>query len=224
MKSDAVLKRQVEDELAWDPSFDAARIGVAVDDGAVTLFGHVRNHAEMWAAENAARRVAGVRTIARELQVRLPEDHERSDTEIASAVEHALGWNVFVPASVKATVAGNAVTLKGEVHWNFQRDAAEQAVRTLTGVVAVHNDITLRPATLKREVKSDIDSTLARRSGNGAEGIRVAVSGSQVVLSGTATSVREVLDALEAARAAAGVTEVVNELRVVARAPAAPST
>lgn len=214
-KSDTMLQRHVEDELRWDPAIEAAHIGVAVDGGAVTLFGHVRNHAEVWAAERAARRVAGVRTIARELTVLVPEDHQRSDTEIAAAVEHALRWNVLVPTSVTATVEKSAVTLEGEVHWNFQRDAAEQAVRTITGVVALHNYVTLRPAVLKDAVQDDIEATLARRSPHGRSGIRVAVSGSQVVLSGTVTSYREVADAVDAARAAAGVTEVVNELRVL---------
>src|ERR1700689_1355898 len=142
-KTDLKLKQDIEAELRWDPKINAAQIGVSVDKGVVSLLGAVDTYPEKWAAENATKRVSGVRTVAQDLTVKILVDHKRSDSEIAGATQNALKWDVFVPPSVTAKVQEGAVTLEGEVTWNYQRDAAERAIRHLAGVVAVYNSVTV---------------------------------------------------------------------------------
>ena len=111
-------------------------MGVSVNNGAVSLLGAVDTYAQKLAAEAATKRVGGVRAVAQELTVKTIDDHKRSDAEIASAIQGALRWDVFVPKTVTATVHNGAVTLGGNVTWNFQRDAAERAIGYLTGIVS----------------------------------------------------------------------------------------
>jgi osmotically-inducible protein OsmY len=143
-KTDIQLKKDIEEELRWDPKVNSAQIGVTVDQGAVSLLGWVDTYAEKWAAEDAAKRVGGVRTIAQDLVVKIQNEHKHSDSEIAEAVQSALRWNVYIPQTVTAKVQQGAVTLEGEVTWNFQRAAAARALRYLTGVITVYNSITLK--------------------------------------------------------------------------------
>jgi osmotically-inducible protein OsmY len=128
-KTDNRLKKDIEEELLWDPKVNAAKIGVTVDKGAVSLLGTVDSYAEKWAAEDATKRVSGVRTVAQDLKVEILSDHVRDDSELAVAVQSALLWDVFVPKAITAKVQGGAVTLEGQVPWNYQREAAERAVR-----------------------------------------------------------------------------------------------
>ena len=144
-KSDNQLKQDVEDELRWDPKVNAAQVAVRVENGAVSLLGSVDTYAEKWAAEDATKRVSGVRTVAQDLKVKVLGEHAQSDSSIAAAVQGALKWDVFVPKAVTAKVEQGWVTLEGQVPWNYQRDAAERAVRFLAGVVGVSNSITLKP-------------------------------------------------------------------------------
>lgn len=213
-KNDMQIKQDVEEELRWDPTVNAARIGVTVQNGAVALFGRVETYAEKWFAEDAARRVAGVRTIAQDLEVAIREEHRRSDVEIAATVESALRWDVLVPRSVIATVEGGAVALEGEVQWKFQREAAERLVRNLAGVVAVHNYVTVRPPASAKVVKRNIEAALERQATTDSGTIEVTTDGEQITLTGHVSSFRAVEDALAAAWASPGVTAVVNELKV----------
>jgi osmotically-inducible protein OsmY len=146
MKNEGQLKRDVESELKWEPSVTEAHIGVSVNDEIVTLSGHVPSYAEKVAAERAAKRVYGVKAVANELDVKLPGSARRSDQDIAQACLSALKANYSVPdQQIKVVVRGGTVTLEGEVHWEFQRDAAAQAVRLLAGVIGVVNRITIKP-------------------------------------------------------------------------------
>ena len=149
MKTDSELQRDVLDELKWEPSVDAAHIGVSVKDGVVTLSGHVSSYAEKFAAERAAKRVLGVRAVANEIDVKLPSSSQRTDEDIAAAAVNALKSNVSVPADkIKVTVSKGWVKLEGEVEWQYQKDAAENAVRYLAGVMGVTNLITVKPRVL----------------------------------------------------------------------------
>ena len=145
MKTDAQLKRDAEAELAWDPEINAEAIGIAVHDGIVTASGHLETYPEKWAVERALSRVAGVRALALELDVRLSPDHRRDDTDIARAAEQALRWHSSLPQDgIRVTVDKGWVTLRGEVEWAFQRRHAEKAVSRLTGVVGVSDEIALK--------------------------------------------------------------------------------
>jgi len=215
MKTDAELKSDVSEELAWDPAINATHVGVAVDRGVVTLTGHVETFAEKHAIERAVQRVKGVRLVAVELDVKLAPDHRRSDTEIAHTVESALKWNAVVgPSPLQVKVEKGWVTLGGQVRWGYQRAAAEKAVRHLLGVTGVSNLVEIRPATSVAQVASQIGKALARQAEREARHVNVSVNGSEVTLQGHVHSWAEAAAAAGAAWSAPGVTRVVNQLIV----------
>jgi osmotically-inducible protein OsmY len=216
VRNDSDLQRDVMDELAWEPSVNAAHIGVSVKDGIVTLTGHVPSYAEKYAAEDAAKRVHGVKAIVNELDVKLPSDSRRTDEDIAVAVVHALKWNLFVPAKkIKVTVNKGWVTLEGEVSWQFQKNAAERAVRNLTGVTGVSNYITVKPRVAPTEIQSRIEGAFKRNAELDADRITVEVDGDKVILRGTVGSWSEKEEAERAAWAAPGVSSVENFITVL---------
>ena len=215
MKTDADLKRDVTAELAWDPAVKSTAIGVAVRDGVVTLSGHLETFAEKHAAERALGRVAGVKAIALELDVKLSFDHKRSDTDIAVSAEQALKWSTLVPVeAIRLTVDHGSVTLQGEVEWDYQRRSAEKAIRPLMGVVGISNEITLRVRPRATDLSRKIQEALTRQTLREAKQIQVAVDGTTVKLSGTVHSWQERAAAQGVAWSAPGVHAVVNELRI----------
>ena len=215
MKTDVELKKDVTAELAWDPAVKSTAIGVAVKDGVVTLSGHLETFAEKHAAERALRRVAGVKAVALELDVKLSLDHKRSDTDIAAGAEGALKWNTLVPLEgIRLTVDHGWVTLQGEVEWDYQRRGAEKAIRPLMGVVGISNEITLRASAKVADLSRKIQEALTRQAIREAKHIQVDVDGTTVKLSGTVHSWQERDAAQGVAWSAPGVLAVIDELRV----------
>jgi osmotically-inducible protein OsmY len=215
MKTDADLKRDVSAELAWDPAVRSTAIGVAVKDGVVTLTGHIDTFAEKHAASRAVQRVAGVKAVALELDVRLSPDHKRTDTDIATSAEHALKWNTSIPVdAIRLTVDHGWVTLRGELEWDYQRRSVEKAIRPLIGVVGITNEIKLRSRPQAADLARNIESALLRQAIREARQIHVDVDGNTVKLSGTVHSWHERAAAQGVAWSAPGVYSVVNELRI----------
>ena len=215
MKNDDLLKSEVNDELSWDPEVKSTDIGVIVKDGVVTLTGTLSSYAEKFAAERAVQRIAGVRGLAVELKVRLPASHERTDADIAFAVERAIEWNTLVPAGrVKVMVERGHVTLSGEVGWAYQREAAERAVRELFGVTDIANLVRITPEVKPSELDKGIHDALARQADRQARRIDVTVDGSTVRLSGRVHSWAERDAAAGAVWAAPGVATIVNDIVV----------
>lgn len=215
MKTDADLKRDVEAELAWDPAVRSTDVGVAAKDGVVTLTGHIETYAEKYAIERALRRVAGVKAIAVELDVRLSPEHRRSDTDIALAAEQALKWNTLVPLDkIRITVDKGWVTLQGEVEWDYQRKSVEKAIRPLMGVVGMSNDIMLRQRVTPADIERRIASAFTRQVEREMKRIQIKVEGSTVTLTGSVNSWHERDAAQGVAWQAPGVRAVINELRV----------
>jgi osmotically-inducible protein OsmY len=215
MKSDAQIKKDVESELDWDPQVRSSRIGVAVKDGVVTLSGHLDSHAEKYAAERAAQRVMGVRAVAAEMEVRPPAGEQHTDTDIAAAAQSALRWHAQVPHErIKVLVDKGAITLSGEVDWDYERQAARKAVQSLTGVTGVNMAITLKPHVTPGNISALIQGALQRQAEREAKGIEVIVAGHTVTLKGRVHSWSERNAAQGAAWSAPGITQVINELTV----------
>lgn len=216
LKSDRELQQDVLAELRWEPSLEAAHIGVAVTEGVVTLTGSVPSYLHKWAAERAAHRVSGVKVVVNELEVRPPgSEAEKTDEDIATAAVQALKWNVLVPSSkIKVIVNKGWLTLEGEVRWQFQREAAEDAVRTLDGVKGITNLIKVRPRVSPSAVRARIEDALRRSSEIDAQRISVEVTGERVTLRGTVRSFAEKKEAERQAWSAPGVERVVNLLNV----------
>ncbi|RFO96038.1 OsmY domain-containing protein [Rhodoferax lacus] len=215
MKSDDMLKADISRELAWDPAIHAAQVGVAVKDGVVTLTGHLDTYAEKFAIEKAAGRVQGVKALAVEMDVRLAPNHKRNDTEIAAAAEAAFQWHTQIPADrIQVRVEKGWVTLKGEVDWDYQRQAAAKAVRALTGVVGVSNTISLKSAVPASDVAMRIRDALTRHAQREAKDITVEVKGSVATLHGKVDSWPERAAVFGAVWSAPGISSVVNELTV----------
>ena len=215
MKTDAQLKADVLAELAWDPAINPAAVGVMVKNRLVTLTGHLDTFAQKHAAERAVRRVAGVRGIVVELDVRLTPEHQRSDSEIAQAGVAALRWNSLVPDDrVKVEVEDAWVTLTGEVDWPYQLASAEQCIRPLTGVRGVTNLVTLKPHLRGLDIARQITDALKRHAEREARHIDVAVEDGTVTLSGTVDSLADHDAAIGAAFGTRGVTSVIDKLDV----------
>ncbi len=215
MKSDKQLQQDVIDDLKWDPSVDCSKIGVASSGGVVTLTGSVPSYFQKQNTERVVKRVAGVRAVANDIEVRLPSSTERTDADVASAALSALKWDTSVPdENVKISVSKGWLTLEGNVDWNYQRESAEKAVEKLIGVKGVTNRIAVAPHVQSREVKSEIKAALHRYADLESRNIEVDASDSTVTLRGSVRSWAERKEAESAAWMAPGVTQVRNEIVV----------
>jgi len=216
MKSDVELRRDVLDELEWEPSIDAAQIGVTTREGVVTLAGTAKSYSEKLKAERVTKRVLGVKAIANDIEVRLPGTHERTDSDIARVAVDALKWRASVPEGrIKVAVGKGWVTLEGEVDWQYQKDVALEAVHHLVGVKGVTNLITVKPRVSATEVKSPIEAAFRRSAELDAQKIRVETKDGKVTLHGQLQSWAERDEAERTAWAAPGVTQVENFIAIV---------
>jgi osmotically-inducible protein OsmY len=216
MRTDMELQKDVAEELKWEPRLKEDEIGVAVKDGVVTLTGFVPDYAQRRTAAKAAERVVGVRAVAQELVVKVPEMFHYSDTELAHRVVNALAWDVEVPNDkIQAKVEDGWVTLDGTVDWQYQRNAAERAVRYLGGIKGVANQIAIAPSASTYDVAQRIKAALHRTADVEAKRVEVTARDGKVVLSGTVRSWPERADIERAAWSASGVSAVDDRLAVV---------
>lgn len=215
MKSDKQLQQDVMDDLRWDPSIDASKVGVSATSGVITLTGAVPSYFQKQNTERIVKRVAGVRAVANDIEVRLLNATERTDSDIAQAALHALKWDTSVPdENVKVSVTKGWVTLEGNVDWNYQRESCEKVIENLVGVKGVTNRLIVAPHVKSKDVKSEIKAALHRYAELEARNIEVDSADSTVTLKGQVRSWAERKEAETAAWMAPGVTQVKNEIIV----------
>ncbi|TFZ55228.1 BON domain-containing protein [Methylorubrum sp. Q1] len=215
VRTDAEIKRDVEAELRWNPSIDSTDVAVTVKNGVVTLTGFTRSFTDKWEAERAAKHVAGVAGVANDIEVRLPSVDERPDPEIARDAVAALKNRLPMSAEhIQVTVKSGWVSLEGEVEWQYQRGAAEAAVRWVRGVKGVSNLVQVKPRAAASEIKQKIDEAFRRSAEVDANRVMVEAKGSEVVLNGTVRSWAERQEAERVAWAAPGVTKVDNRITI----------
>jgi osmotically-inducible protein OsmY len=216
MSTDIQLKQAVLAELTWEPRVNAAHIGVMAKAGVITLSGHVENFEEKYAAEKAVRRVRGVKAIAEEIDVQLPFERERGEDAIAEAAIDRLAWDVSIPRdTIMVKVEEGWITLAGEIDWHYQKEAAEQDIRRLSGVIGVSNQTTIKPRVNTKNISDDIVHALHRSWFFDPQTIKVTADGGKVRLSGTANSWHERQVAASTAWAAPGTIAVENNITVM---------
>jgi len=214
--TDKQLQDNVQAALDWEPSIDITDVGVTVDQGVVTLRGDVRSYSEKASAERVALGVYGVKAVANDLRVRIATSRDRTDSDIALAAVNALKWNSLVPADkISVSVSQGWVTLKGDLDWNYQKEAADRVVRDLIGVVGVSDNMTVRPRVSVVDIESKIEAAFKRSAEIDARRIHVGATDGKVVLTGNVRSWTERREAERVAWSAPGVKAVEDRIAIV---------
>ncbi|WP_343631115.1 BON domain-containing protein [Fluviicola sp.] len=215
MKTDVEIQKHVMEELKWEPSIHSSEIGVAVKNGVVTLSGTVDTYLEKTTAEKAALKVAGVKGLAEDIQINLPFNHQKTDTELAQAALDALKWNVLVPNDqIKIKAENGWITAKGTVEWAYEQNAVRDAIATIKGVKGISNLVKVIPKVDPKDVKKKISAAFERNALVDANHIHVENSGSKVILGGKVSSYAEKREAEHVAWNVPGVATVENNIEV----------
>jgi osmotically-inducible protein OsmY len=215
MKTDLDIQQDVMAELLWEPGLRVAEIGASVKNGVVILSGIVDTYYKKVLAEKAVKKVAGVKAVAEEIEVRVPGSKKFSDLDIAEAVLNSLEWNSSVDeGTISVKVEQGAVTLEGETEWNFQKESAQKAVENLMGITSIINNIRVENKVSMDDLQEKIGGAFVRSATLDADKIRIEVNGDEVTLSGTVRSFAEKKDAERTVWSSPGVMQVINNLVV----------
>jgi len=215
MKTNSELQTDVQNAIRWEPLLNAAEIGVTAQDGVVSLTGVVDSYAKKLEAENAAKKVVGVKALVEKIEVKFPYSWTKTNVEIANEVLNGLNSNWSVPKDkVTVKVENGWVTLEGELPWHYQKEAAKNAVNYLTGVKGVTNNIKIKSESHDAIEQKDVESAINRNWSIDDHDIKVKVSGTTVTLSGTINSWYQKEEAARIAWNTPGIWSVKNELVV----------
>lgn len=215
MKNNAELQTDVQNAIKWEPLLNAAEIGVTAKDGVVSLTGFVDSYAKKMEAENAAKKVIGVKALVENIEVKFPSTFTKTDAEVAKEVLTGLKDNWSVPDDkVKVKVENGWVTLDGDLHWNYQREAAKNAINYLSGVKGVTNNIKIKSETHDAIEKKDVENAIGRSWSVDDSDINVSVSGTTVTLTGTVNSYYQKEEAGRIAWNTPGILFLKNELYI----------
>jgi osmotically-inducible protein OsmY len=216
MRSNEEIQKDVQDAIKWEPLLNAAEIGVIVKDGVVTLTGTVDNYFKKIEVEDAAKNVAGVKAVVEKIEVKIDSRlAKKDDNDIAFETVDTFKYNRRISGDkIKTKVEKGWVTLGGEVEWNYQREAAKDAVKNLLGVTGVTNNIVIKSETETPIKKKDIENALRRNSYIDDKNITVRVSGHDIALTGQVNSLHQKIEAGRMVWNSPGVRTVDNELVV----------
>lgn len=215
MKNNEELQKDVQDAIKWEPLLSAAEIGVIAKDGVITLTGVVDCYAKKIEAEEATKKVTGVKAVVEKIEIKFDGMGRKNDNEIASDALSALKWNWGVSNDkVKIKVEDGWVSMEGELHWNFQKESAQRSIKNIFGVKGVTNNITIKSETHDEVEKKGIERALKRNWSINDNNIQVQVSGKVVTLNGTVRSTYQRDEAERIAWNAPGVWLVTNALVV----------
>ena len=212
MKSDSELQQDVIDELKFEPAVDHSRIGVTAMDGIVSLNGFVPNYMQKAAAEKAARRVAGVKAIAEEIEVRFLTDPKTNDAEIAERILLMFEWDAGIPEGLQVKVEKGWVTITGSVDSYYQKKSARKVAGKVPGVQGVTDLVEVRAHASAADVRDRIRQALRRSSLLDASAIEIEVTGNKVKLGGKVRGWNERKAAERAALSAPGVSAVEDNI------------
>lgn len=215
MATDSVLQKNIRDELLWDPRIVGAGISVSVQNKVATLTGQLDSYAEKIALKQAVERVIGVESLVLNVFVKPPKIHQRSDTEIAAAIEHVFSWSTPVPREkIEILVDNGWVSLSGELDWNFQRIAVERMIRPLKGVVGITDTISLKPRDLPKSASNRIRETVIRQVAREPKNIDISLDGCVITLRGQVQSWAEKNATEGAMWSVPGISKVNSQLTV----------
>jgi osmotically-inducible protein OsmY len=213
MKTNQDLQEDVQNALRWEPLLQTAEIGVAAQDGIITLTGMVDSYAKKSEAEDAAQKVAGVKVVIEQIEVFLSNEMQ-TDQEIAQGILNALAASWIPAEKLKIKVEHGVVTLEGTLHWNFQKQAAKKSIKNITGITKIKNLIIIRAETHDEVEKKHLEDALRLNWSMDQQDVRVKVDGKTVTLNGVVNSYYQKEEAERMAWQAPGVNVVVNELAI----------
>lgn len=215
MKSNERLQQDVENVIAWEPLLQGAKIGVAVQDGIVTLLGTVDHYAKKKVAESAAKNVAGVKAIVENIIVRFPNPTIKTDEEIAQNVIKIFENSPTIPnQKIKVKVEDGRVTLEGTLSWDFQRKEATKAIRHLNGVKDIICKIIIESESFDILEENLVRNALKRHWSLDPDDINIEINGGTVTLTGIVSSLYQKKEAENIVWKTPGISDVINNLIV----------